>query len=65
LKEPLYVRGCVYFGQAGGQIQKIMMNYPTLRWWMEADGLVIDEPTAEIGPLDSFDRFAGELVSSK
>jgi len=65
LKEPILVRGCVYFGHAGDQIQKIMMNYPTLRWWMDADGLVIAEPAAELGQLDSFDRFAGELVALK
>jgi hypothetical protein len=42
-----------------------MMNYPTLRWWMDADGLVIAEPSAELGPLDPFDHFAGELVALK
>jgi len=65
LKEPIFARGCVYFGHAGDQIHKIMMNYPTLRWWMDADGLVIAEPAAELGPLDPFDRFAGELVALK
>jgi hypothetical protein len=65
LKEHISIRGCVFYGHVGDQIQKIMMNYPTLRWWMEADGLVIAEPADEIGPLDPFDRFAGELVSAK
>jgi hypothetical protein len=65
LKELIFVSGRVYFGHAGDQIQKIMMNYPTLRWWMDADGLVIAEPAAELGPLDPFDRFVGELVALK
>lgn len=59
------MRWCVYFGHAGNQIENIMMNYPTLRFWMEADGLVIDEPAAEMGPLNSFDSFAGGLVLAK
>jgi hypothetical protein len=65
LKEDRSIRGRVYFGHAGDQIQQILMNYPTLRWWMEAGGLVIDEPAAEMGPLDLFDSSAGELVISK
>jgi len=64
LKESQFVRGRACFGNAGNEIQNIVMNYPTLRWWMEADGLVIDEPAAEVGPLKDFDRFAGELVAA-
>ena len=65
LKDHRAIRGRVFFGYAGNQIQQIMVNYPTLRWWMEADGLVIDEPSGEIGALEEFDRVAGELVISK
>lgn len=65
LKEHHAIRGRPFFGHAGDKIQEILLNYPTLRWWMEADGLVIDEPVAEVGRLEEFDRFAGELVTAK
>jgi hypothetical protein len=48
----------------GDQIQIILMDYSTLRWWMEADGLVIDEPAAEMGPLNPFNSFAGDSRSN-
>lgn len=62
LKELEFVRGCVYFGRLGNQIQKILLNYPYLRWWIEEDGLVVDEARSELGPLSDFDRIAGLLV---
>lgn len=61
LKEYHSLRGKVYFGGAARQIQQLMVNYPTLRWWVEADGLVIDE-IAELGPISDFDRLAGSLT---
>jgi hypothetical protein len=64
LKEARAIRGLSCFGHVGDQIQKILDNYPTLRWWMEPDGLVIDEPKVALTHLLSFDRFAGELVHS-
>jgi hypothetical protein len=62
LKEPQFIQGRVYFGKLGDQIRKILLNYPYLRWWMEKDGLVVDEARSEIGPLSDFDRIAGPLV---
>ena len=62
LKEPQFIRGRVYSGKLGEQIQGILLNYPYLRWWMEKDGLVVDEARSEIGPLSDFDRIAGPLV---
>lgn len=52
----------MYFGSPADQIQKILRNYPLLRWWMEQDGLVVDEVKAEEGLLSDFDRVAGSLV---
>jgi hypothetical protein len=43
LKEPQFPRGRGYFGSLIGQIQKILLNHPELRWWMESDGLVVNE----------------------
>jgi len=60
-----FPRGMTYFGNAGDQIQEIVGNYATLRWWMEAEGLVIAEPVVYFGTLVPFDFFAGELVSSR
>jgi hypothetical protein len=62
LKEQPFVRGHVYFGKLGRQIEGILLNYPYLRWWLEEDGLVVDEARSELGPLSDFDRIAGPLV---
>jgi hypothetical protein len=62
LKEQQSIRGRVYFGHVGDVIQGILLNYPYLRWWMEKDGLVVDEARSEMGPLSDFDRIAGPLV---
>jgi hypothetical protein len=62
LKEPQFIRGCVYSGKLGDQIQGILLNYPYLRWWIEQGGLVVDEARSELGPLPDFDRIAGPLV---
>lgn len=62
LKGEEYIRGRVFFGRPGDEIQKILDDYPLLRWWMEKDGLVVDEARTELGPLSDFDRVAGGLV---
>jgi hypothetical protein len=62
LKELRYPRGRPYFGKTVDVIRGILLNYPYLRWWMEEDGLVVDEVSAELGPLSDFDRIAGALV---
>jgi hypothetical protein len=63
LDERKSLRGVVYFGEAGGQIDKIIHNYPGMRWWMEKDGLVIDvAPPHSANRLSGFDRTAGKLV---
>jgi hypothetical protein len=65
LKKHHAVRGQTCFGKAGDQIQKILDNYPTLRWWMQPDGLVVDEPKVDLTRLSLFDRFAGEQAHSR
>ena len=63
LDERKSVRGQVYFGEAGSQIDKILHNYPGMRWWMEKDGLVIEvAPSHTANRLSEFDRTAGKLV---
>jgi len=61
LKEGQFIRGHVYFGKLGRQIEGILLNYPHLRWWLDKDGIVVDEPPFELGPLSDFDRIAGPL----
>jgi hypothetical protein len=55
-------RGRGYFGHVGDIIEQLMTNYPTLRWWIEADGLVVDEISSELGPLSAFDLHAGSMA---
>jgi hypothetical protein len=63
LDERKSLRGVVYFGETGSQIDKILHNYPGMRWWMEKDGLVIDiAPQHSANRLPEFDRIAGKLV---
>lgn len=64
LKEHRARRGQSHFGHVGDQIEKILNNYPTLRWWVESEGLVIDKPKVDLARLLQFDRFAGALVHS-
>lgn len=63
LDERKSLRGVVYFGEAGSEIDKILHNYPGMRWWMEKDGLVIDvtQPHST-NRLSEFDRTAGKLA---
>jgi hypothetical protein len=62
LDEKRSLRGTVYFGDAGRQIDLILHNYPGMRWWMEKDGLVIDIVPHDANRLSEFDRKAGQLV---
>jgi hypothetical protein len=62
LRELQYPRGRSYLGKTVDVIRGILLNYPYLRWWMEEDGLVVDEVKVELGPLSDFDRVAGPLV---
>lgn len=63
LDERKSLRGVAYFGEAGSQIDKILHNYPGMRWWMEKDGLVIDVAQQHsANRLSEFDRTAGKLV---
>ncbi len=61
LTEYRYIRGATYFGEIGDIIADIVGNYPLLRWWLERDGLVVEEARSELGPLRHFDRLAGSL----
>lgn len=62
LNERRSLRGRVYFGELGRQIDKIVCNYPGMRWWMRQDGLVVDVVVPETAPLAEFDREAGKLT---
>jgi hypothetical protein len=62
LDENKSLRGRVYYGDAGQQIDKILHNYPRMRWWMEKDGLVIDAVPLSANRLSDFDQKAGKLV---
>jgi hypothetical protein len=62
LKERTYIRGRVFSGWLGDEIKAIIHEYPYLRWWIDQDGLVVDEAKSELGPLTDFDRIAGSLV---
>ena len=57
------IRGRGYFGGTGKVIEKIMQNYPALRWWLGCDGLVIDEASNKLNDLSQFDRMAGALIA--
>ena len=62
LKAERYIRGRAFFGHVGDVIAKILLGYPYLRWWIEVEGLVVEEMRSELGPLSEFDRIAGALV---
>ncbi len=61
LKEPQFPRGGAYFGYLIDQIEKILLNHPELRWWMEEDGLVVDEVPPVLDALSHFERIVGPL----
>lgn len=61
LKETQSLRGVTYFKNLSGVIEGILLNHPSMRWWMEADGLVVDEVPPELDSLSPFDRIVGPL----
>ena len=64
LSERKSIRGTVFFGDAGRQIDQIVENYGDrhMRWWMAKDGLVVDVVSPKKSRLSKFDCFAGRLV---
>lgn len=56
------LRGTVYLGDVGSEIDKIVRNYAGMRWWMEKNGLVIDVAPHNANSLSEFDRMAGKLA---
>jgi hypothetical protein len=65
LDEKRSLRGTVYFGDTGRQIDLILHNYPGMRWWMEKDGLVIDIVPHDANRLSEFDGKAGRLTCER
>jgi len=61
LKETAFPRGRAYFGFVFDQIEKVLINYPELRWWLEGNGLVVDEVPPTLDSLSHFDRIVGPL----
>jgi hypothetical protein len=43
LRAKAYIRGRAFFGRLPDVIAKILLEYPLLRWWIEEEGLVVDE----------------------
>jgi hypothetical protein len=64
LSERKSIRGRVFFGDAGRQIDQIVENYRArnMRWWMAKDGLVVDVVSPKQSQLSKFDCVAGGLV---
>lgn len=55
-------RGRVFFhAHAWEVIDAEVGQYPNLRWWIAADGLVIDEVQPDFESLSEFERVAGSL----
>jgi hypothetical protein len=65
LDERKSLRGTVYFGEVGTQIDKIARNYQDMRWWMEKGGLVVDRVPPKAVRLSEFDRKAGKLTCER
>jgi len=61
LKVVKYPRGRTVFGPVAREIDIIVSNYPSLRWWMTRDGLVVDKVGSELDKLPHFVRLIGEL----
>jgi hypothetical protein len=64
LSERKSIRGTVFFGDAGRQIDQIVENYGDrhMRWWMAKDGLVVAVVSPKQNQLSKFDCVAGGLV---
>lgn len=63
LNSTRYPKGNTVFGNIGNEIKIIVAGHPTLRWWMEVEGLVIAKHLPELSRILAFDRRAGFLVS--
>jgi len=63
LREPILLRGRVFFGDAWKEIDDVVQNYQRMRWWITVQGLVIDEIPPELDSLSEFERIVGPLVS--
>lgn len=66
LKGSVYTRGRACFEpiSIGNLIEKVISGHPNLRWWIEAEGLVVDEARADLDQVlrHRFDRVAGPLL---
>jgi hypothetical protein len=62
LKKGYSIRGNTFIGNAADKIDMILDSYPSMCWWMDSDGLVVDEVKPAIRPISAFDRIAGPLV---
>jgi hypothetical protein len=56
-------RGSTVFDCAGTAIDKIVRQYPGLRWWMSKEGLVVADVPPVSKPLSGFDLLAGSLMA--
>jgi hypothetical protein len=65
LKEVSLLRGCTYFNDLRHVIDEIAMEYPRIRWWMTAEGLVVDEVPPELESLSEFERIVGSMQTGK
>jgi hypothetical protein len=61
LKTLKLLRGGTWFGELANEIEAIVSNYPSLRWWMTEQGLVVDKAPPALDSLSSFDRLVGPL----
>lgn len=65
LKGTVLVRGRAAFDDAWKAIDLIVTNYPGLRWWMTADGLVVDQVLPDLESLSEFERIVGSMLSGQ
>ena len=61
LKKTKLPRGWTGFEDAAHLIDAIVSNYPSLRWWLTEQGLVVDEVASKLDSLSSFDQLVGPL----
>jgi len=59
------IRGRTFSRDAGCEIDLIVGNYPSMRWWMGKGGLVIEVVPDGANRLSAFDRRAGKLVCDR
>lgn len=56
-------RGRTIFDYVGTAIDKIVGQYPDLRWWVSRDGLVVAAVPPVTKPLSEFDLLAGRFMA--